>query len=43
MVGLAATRRITQGRISQIEGSHLYPMERPVETAQVVLVLIEGL
>jgi pimeloyl-ACP methyl ester carboxylesterase len=43
LVGLAATRRITHGRISQIEGSHLYPMERPVETADAVLAVIDWL
>jgi pimeloyl-ACP methyl ester carboxylesterase len=36
-VGLAATRALTRGRIAWIEGSHLYPMERPDETAQAVL------
>ena len=35
--GLAATRRITQGRISWIEGSHLFPFEKPQETMQEVL------
>jgi pimeloyl-ACP methyl ester carboxylesterase len=36
-VGLAATRALTQGRIEWIEGSHLFPMEHPLETAQAVL------
>ena len=36
-VGMAMTRALTQGRIGWIEGSHLYPMERPDETAQAVL------
>ncbi|MCW5612059.1 MAG: alpha/beta hydrolase [Rubrivivax sp.] len=36
-VGLAATRALTRGRIEWIEGSHLYPMERPDETAAAVL------
>lgn len=35
--GLAATRALTQGRLQWIEGSHLYPMERPDETAAAVL------
>lgn len=42
-VGLAATRRLTHGRISWIEGSHLYPFERPVETAREVLRWIDTL
>jgi pimeloyl-ACP methyl ester carboxylesterase len=36
-VGLAATRRLTQGRISWLEGSHLFPFERPDETVREVL------
>lgn len=36
-VGLAATHRITQGRISWLEGSHLFPFERPEETVREVL------
>ena len=36
-VGLAATQRLTHGRISAIEGTHLFPFERPAETAAEVL------
>jgi pimeloyl-ACP methyl ester carboxylesterase len=39
-VGLAATRALTHGRLHWIEGSHLYPMERPQETAALVLALL---
>ncbi len=39
-VGLRATHRLAQGRISSIEGSHLFPLERPFETAAEVLQLI---
>lgn len=35
-VGLAATERVTHGRIEWIEGSHLFPMERPIETARAI-------
>ncbi len=35
-VGLAATQRVTGERLEWIEGSHLYPMERPLETARAV-------
>ncbi len=35
--GLAATRAVTQGRIQWFEGSHLFPMERPEDTAAAVL------
>ena len=42
-VGMAMTRALTQGRISWIEGSHLYPMERPDETARAVLDVLAGI
>jgi pimeloyl-ACP methyl ester carboxylesterase len=35
--GLAATRALVRGRMETIEGSHLFPMERPTETAAAVL------
>jgi pimeloyl-ACP methyl ester carboxylesterase len=41
--GLALTRAVTRGRIVWIEGSHLFPMERPDETAQAVLELLAGM
>ena len=36
-VGLAATRALAHGRVSWIEGSHLFPMEQPADTAAAVL------
>lgn len=36
-VGLAATRAITHGRVFWVEGPHLFPMEKPAETAALVL------
>ena len=35
--GMQATHNIAKGRIQMIEGSHLFPMERPQEAAQFVL------
>ena len=35
--GMAATRALVHERIEMIEGSHLFPMERPEEAAQAVL------
>jgi pimeloyl-ACP methyl ester carboxylesterase len=35
-VGLRATCRATDGLLEWIEGSHLYPMERPLETVRAV-------
>ena len=42
-VGLAATTRLAQGRVSSIPGSHLFPFEHPLETATEVLRLIASL
>ena len=42
-VGMAMTRALTQGRIGWIEGTHLYPMERPDETAQAVVGVLAGM
>lgn len=36
-VGLRATKRLTEGRISWVAGSHLFPFERPSQTAAEVL------
>ena len=36
-VGLSATARLAHGRVSHLEGSHLFPLERPVDTAAEVL------
>jgi pimeloyl-ACP methyl ester carboxylesterase len=35
-VGLRATQRLTHGRMSWVEGSHLFPFERPAEAAVAV-------
>lgn len=32
-VGMAMTQRITRGRIMMLDGSHLFPMEKPIATA----------
>ncbi|MEO6031583.1 MAG: alpha/beta hydrolase [Burkholderiaceae bacterium] len=42
-VGLAATTRLARGRVSSIQGSHLFPMEKPAETAAEVVRWIETL
>ncbi len=36
-VGMRATQRLTCGQVSWIEGSHLFPFEKPAETATEVL------
>ncbi len=42
-VGMATTERLTAGRVSWIEGGHLFPMERPAETADAVLAALRTL
>ncbi len=42
-VGMHATQRLAQGRVSWIEGTHLFPFERPDETSAEVLRWLEVL
>jgi len=42
-VGLTATRRLTGPALEWIEGSHLFPMEKPLETARALQSLMHGL
>jgi pimeloyl-ACP methyl ester carboxylesterase len=35
-VGLAMTQRVTQGRLTMLDGSHLFPMEKPLATAAAI-------
>ena len=35
-VGMAMTMKITQGRVTMMDGSHLFPMEKPVATAAAI-------
>ncbi len=35
-VGMSLTQRITQGRIMMLDGSHLFPMEKPLVTAAAI-------
>jgi pimeloyl-ACP methyl ester carboxylesterase len=41
-LGIAETRALAGDRFVRIAGGHLYPMERPQETAQRVLDLLDG-
>jgi pimeloyl-ACP methyl ester carboxylesterase len=41
--GLAAARRLAGERLVWLEGSHLYPMEKPVATAAAVLALLASM
>lgn len=42
-VGMGPTQRLAQGRVSWIAGDHLFPMARPLETAEAVLAQLRGL
>lgn len=42
-IGLRATRAIVGARLAWIDGSHLYPMERPEDTAASILGMIEAM
>ena len=35
-VGLAMTAKVTEGRMAMLEGSHLFPMEKPIATAAAI-------
>ena len=35
-VGMVLTNRVAKGRVTMLDGSHLFPMERPVETAAAI-------
>ena len=35
-VGLGMTAKVTQGRMTMLDGSHLFPMEKPVATAAAI-------
>lgn len=41
-VGTALTEKVTQGRIMMLDGSHLFPMEKPIATAAAVEAAIRG-
>lgn len=42
-VGLDMTRRVVGEHLEWIEGSHLFPMERPIETARALQRTLDGL
>jgi pimeloyl-ACP methyl ester carboxylesterase len=42
-VGLKLTQKVTQGRISMLEGSHLFPMEKPIDTAAAIEAAIKSM
>ena len=39
-VGMGLTEKLVKGRVMMLDGSHLFPMERPEDTAAAVLALL---
>lgn len=42
-VGIAMTERVCRGRMTMIEGSHLFPMEKPLATAAAIEAALLGM
>ena len=42
-VGLAMTQRVTAGRMTMMDGSHLFPMEKPLATAAAIEAALRAL
>lgn len=42
-VGMAMTEQVTRGRIAMLDGSHLFPMEKPIATAAAVEAALRNL
>ena len=42
-IGMGATHQITRGRIMMLDGSHLFPMEKPLVTAAAIEAALRGL
>jgi pimeloyl-ACP methyl ester carboxylesterase len=41
-VGMAMTQRVTEGRVMMLDGSHLFPMEKPLATAAAIEAALLG-
>ena len=41
-VGMAMTQQVTRGRVMMLDGSHLFPMEKPVATAAAIEAALHG-
>mgnify|MGYP006382619491 CR=1 FL=1 len=42
-VGTTMTAQVTQGRMMMLDGSHLFPMEQPQETAALIEDVLSGM
>jgi hypothetical protein len=41
-IGMALTQEVTRGRMMMLDGSHLFPMERPLATAAAIEAALRG-
>ena len=41
-VGLSMTKQVTEGRMTMVDGSHLFPMEKPLATAAAIEAALRG-
>jgi surfactin synthase thioesterase subunit len=41
-VGMQMTQQVTEGRIIMLDGTHLFPMEKPVATAAAIEAALRG-
>ena len=41
-VGMQMTQQVTEGRVMMLDGSHLFPMEKPVATAAAIEAALKG-
>ena len=42
-VGMAMTQQVTEGRIMMLDGTHLFPMEKPIATAAAIEAALRNL
>jgi surfactin synthase thioesterase subunit len=42
-VGMTITQQVTKGRIMMLDGTHLFPMEKPIATAAAVEAALRNL
>lgn len=40
---MALTEKVTRGRITMVDGSHLFPMEKPLATAAAIEAALRNL
>ena len=41
--GIDSTARLARGRVTMLEGTHLFPMEKPLATAAAIAASLRGM